>query len=99
MDPARLGRRRFDHLFTEASVAAGLRLPRFALWMACHEGGLDPEALTRDGALRFCRADLPRFLAALGVALPPREARRLLREVARFDPARPTPYEIFAALG
>jgi hypothetical protein len=99
VDPARLGRRRFDHLFTEASVAAGRRLPRFALWMACHEAGLDPEALSRDGALRFCRAELPAFLAASGLALAPREARRLLREVARFDPTRPTPYERFAALG
>jgi hypothetical protein len=99
MDPALLGRRRFDHLFTEASVAAGRRLPRFALWMACHEAGVDPEALSRDAALRFCRAQLPAFLAGRGLALAPRDARRLLREVGRFDPARPTPYERFAALG
>jgi hypothetical protein len=99
MDPARLGRRRFDHLFAEASVAAGRRLPRFALWMACHEAGLDPEALTREGALRFCRGDLAGFLACEGLRLAPREERRLLREIERFDPSRPTPYERFAALG
>jgi hypothetical protein len=94
-----MGRRRFDHLFAEASVATGRLLPRFGLWLACHEVGLDPERLTREQVLGFCRSALPGFLGGLGLALPPRAARRLEREVARFDPHRPTPYERFAALG
>jgi len=91
-----MGRRRFDHLFAEASVAAGRLLPRFELWMACHEVGLDPESLTREQAIAFCHGHLPAFLAALGLALAPRSARRLEREVSRFDPRHPTPYERFA---
>jgi hypothetical protein len=93
-----MGRRRFDHLFAEASVAAGRLLPRFALWMACHEVGIDPEVLTREQAVAFCRSHLPAFLAAQGLALDPGPARRLEREVSRFDPRHPTPYERFARL-
>jgi hypothetical protein len=91
-------RRRFDHLFVEASVAVDRLLPRFELWMAFHEAGLDPEALSRDDAVGFCRARLPDFLTTRGLALRPRAAQRLEREVARFDPRHPTPYERFAAL-
>ena len=32
------------------------------------------------------------------LAVPPRAQKRLEREVARFDPRHPTPYERFAAL-
>jgi hypothetical protein len=92
-----MGRRRFEHLYAEASVAAGRLLPRFELWMACHELGGDPEALSREDALELCRRALPPLLARLGVALPPRAAQRLERSVARFDPRHPTPYERFAA--
>jgi hypothetical protein len=91
-------RRRFDHLFAEASVAAGRLLPRLRLWLALHEAGFDPEAFTRDEAVSFCRDRLPALLAAEGLALAPRAARRLERTVARFDPRHPTPYERFAAL-
>jgi hypothetical protein len=93
-----MNRRRFDHLFAEASVAADRLLPRFDLWMAFHEAGLDPEAFSRDEAVGFCRGRLPEFLASRGLAVTPRAARRLEREVARFDPRHPTPYERFAAL-
>jgi hypothetical protein len=92
-----MGRRRFDHLFAEASVAAGRLLPRFELWMACHELGLDPEALSGEEAIELCRRVLPELLAGLGLELAPRAARRLERTVARFDPRHPTPYERFAA--
>jgi hypothetical protein len=93
-----VGRRRFDHFFAEASVAAGRRLPRLAFWLAVHDGGFDPESLSRDDALAFCRRGLPAFLAQHGLALAPRARRRLEREMRRYDPARPTPYERFAAL-
>jgi len=92
-----MGRRRFDHLYVETCVAAGRRLSRVALWYALHEAGCDPEALTREAALAFCRGGLRRTLAREGAALSPRALRRLEREVGRYDPTRPTPYEIFAA--
>jgi hypothetical protein len=91
-------RRRFDHLFAEASVAADRLLPRFELWMEFHEAGLDPEALSRAAVVDCGRARLPGFLATRGLGIAPRAARRLEREVARFDPRHPTPYERFAAL-
>jgi hypothetical protein len=92
-----VGRRRFDHLFAETCVAADRRLPRLALWLALHDDGADPEGLTREQALAFCRGSLPRFLARHGVALAPRAQRRLERELRRYDPTRPSPYERFAA--
>ena len=94
-----MGRRRFDHLFAELSVAVGQRLPRYDLWLALHESGVDPETLTRRELLGLCEGVLPAFLAARGIALSPRRGRALRRELHRYDPARPTPYERFAALG
>lgn len=89
-------RRAFDHLHAEASVGVGRVVPRYALWLRVRAAGLDPERLTRDEALAFCRRELPGFLVELGLPLPRRAARRLEREVARFDPLRPTPYERIA---
>ena len=91
-------RRRFDHLAIELSLAVDRAVPRFALWTALHEGGADPEQLSRDAALAFCDAPLDRFLAGLGLALPAPARRRLRRRVARFDPRHPAPEEIFARL-
>jgi hypothetical protein len=93
-----MGRRRFDHLWTELSVELGRLAPRYPLWLALHEAGLDPERLGAQGALRFCDGPLDAFLRAHGLVLPARRARSLRRRVARFDPALPTPYERFAAL-
>lgn len=86
-------RRVFDHLHAELSVGVGRLVPRYALWLRLREAGLDPERLSREQALGFCRRHLGAFLAELGLALAPRPARRLEREIGRFDPARPTPYE------
>jgi len=91
-------RRVFDHLHAELSVEVGRVVPRYALWLALREAGLDPEQLTREQALGFCRRHLAVLLAGLGLALAPRPARRLERELGRFDPARPTPYERAARL-
>lgn len=93
-----MGRRRFDHLIVELSVAAGRRLPRYALWLALHEAGWNPERLSRDGALAFCDGPLEPFLARRGLRLTRRAARRLRRAVARFDPRVLRPEERFAAL-
>src|SRR5690606_11961904 len=86
-------RRVFDHLHAEVSVGVGRVVPRYALWLRVREAGFDPERLSREEALAFCRRQLPAFLAGLGLALARRPARRLEREIGRFDPARPTPYE------
>lgn len=93
-----MGRRRFDHLFTELCVELGLRLPRFALWMAVAEAGAVPERLRREDVLAFYDGGLRRFLHERGLHLAPRRARSLRRRVARFDPAVPTPEERLAAL-
>ena len=60
MDPA--GRRCFDHMHAEISVALGRVLPRYALWMHLKDLGLDPDALTRDAATRFCEGHLDGLL-------------------------------------
>jgi hypothetical protein len=93
-----VGRRRFEHLVGELSLALGQPVPRFRLWQALHDAGCDPERLARDQAVGFCDAHLPGFLAGLGRSLDPAAARRLRRRVARFDARYPTPEEVFARL-
>jgi hypothetical protein len=93
-----MGRRRFDHLVTELSVAAAVRVPRFPLWLTLRELGADPEDLTRDQAVAFCGTPLTRFLREQGLVLQPRTRRRLERAVSRYDPAIPSPYERMARL-
>lgn len=93
-----LGRRRFDHLHAELSVALRIAVSRFGLWMELHECSLDPEHLTQEGAIAFCKGPLESYLRSCGLSLSRRELRRLSRKIERFDPAVPTPYERFAAL-
>jgi hypothetical protein len=93
-----VSRRRFEHLMIEISLAVGVRINRYALWLALHEQGMDPETLSREDALRFCDEPLWIFLAERGLELAAKPRRRLLREVARFDPSQPTPEELFSAL-
>jgi hypothetical protein len=88
-----MGRKRFDHLVLEISLAVGRRIPRYPLWLYLHEVGLDPEALTPDGAAAFCRGELRIFLSRRGLALGPRAERRVERAVRRFDPRMPAPEE------
>jgi hypothetical protein len=88
-----VGRRRFDHLVLELSLALGECVPRYALWLRLHEEGFDPEALDRQQTLAFCAAPLECFLDELGVELRPRRLRRLRRAIDRFDPELRTPYE------
>lgn len=92
-------RRGFDHLHAELSVQVGRLVPRYALWLRLAELGLDPERLSRAGALAFCRLHLGAFLREHGLALGAREAQRLWRAVARLDPAHPAPHERFERLG
>jgi hypothetical protein len=92
-----VSRRRFDHLVLEISLAAGVRIPRYDLWLRLHELGADPESLSADGALEFCSGPLAGFLAEFGLTLGPRTRRRLCRNIARYDPDLPTPDERLAA--
>lgn len=93
-----MSRRRFEHLVAEVSVAVGVRLNRYALWLALHELGMDPERLSRGDALGFCQGPLLNFLGERRLVLFERERRRLLRSIARFDAEQPTPEERFRAL-
>jgi hypothetical protein len=93
-----LGRRRFDNLHIELSVALGVAVPRFELWMEFHEHRIDPERLSHEETMAFCDGPLESYLHKSGLALPPRALRRLCRKVGKYDPAVPTPYERFAAL-
>lgn len=86
-------RRRFDHLFEELSVRIGRLAPRYALWLRLRERDLDPEILTRDQAVAFCREGLAEFLREHELALAPRQLDALVRAVARHDPAVRTPAE------
>ena len=79
-------------------MAVDRQLPRYELWLALAERGTDPESLSCEAALAFCHAPLRRYLHACGADLAPRQARRLRRSLARFDPARPTPAERLEAL-
>jgi hypothetical protein len=89
-----LERRRFDHFATELSVALELRVPRHALWIACAR-----QLASGDALARFCGAGLGEFLAAQGLpALACVKGSALARAVARFDPARRSPEEVFGAL-
>jgi hypothetical protein len=92
-----LARTRFDHLAAEVSVAVGVASPRYPLGLRLHELGADPESLSRDDAVDFCAGPLVHFLIDQGYWLSPRERRRLVRTVSRFDPDLPTPAERFSA--
>ena len=91
-------RRRFDHLIIELSLALDRNLPRYPLWITFKELGADPDCLSRKAAIEFCDEHMGEFLAHLGHALTPRQARRLRRAVERYDPEIPTPYERMARI-
>jgi hypothetical protein len=90
--------RRFDHLFEEISVRLGRLAPRYALWLRLREIGVEPERLTREGAIAFVDRELGSVLAERGLQLAPAAARSLRRAVATHDPAKPTPAEWAARL-
>jgi hypothetical protein len=89
-------RRRFEHLFEEISVRIGRLAPRYALWLRLRELDMDADGLSRDDVVAFCRDHLDDFLREHELALAPRQARELLRSVARHDPALRTPAEWLA---
>ena len=88
-----MNRRLFDHVFAEISVAAGVRVPRFELWMELHELGWNPEKLTVEQALAYLDGPLRSFLARRGLGTTPRARRRMRRAIERFSPKHPSPSE------
>lgn len=94
-----MNRRLFDHLSAEISVAAGVRVPRYALWLVLHDLGWIPDAITTKQALEFIDSEMPSFLDRSGLVIAPPASRRLRRRVARFNPDHPTPYERFESWG
>ncbi len=94
-----MGRRRFEHLVVELSVAVGRVIPRYALWLKLGELGWNPEGLSRMAVISFYDGHLQQFLDECGASLSARKARRLRRTLERFDPAQPTPYEHMERFG
>ena len=93
-----LGRRRFDNLHAELSVALRIAVPRYDLWLEFHEWNIDPERLTREQAMVFCDGPLASYLHRYGLLLRRRALRRLCRKVGKYDPTIATPDERFAAI-
>lgn len=93
-----MSRKLFNHLFVELSVSIGQRVPRYALWLELHDLGWNPESLRVVEALEFCDGQMEGFLADLGLKISRRARNRLRGELAKFDPTRPLPQEIFERL-
>ena len=93
-----VSRKLFNHLFVELSVSIGKRVPRYALWLELHDRGWDPEKLQVPDALAFCDGPLEGFLSERGMRISRRAHKRLRKDLAKFDPARPLPQEIFERL-
>ncbi len=88
-----MGRRRFEHLVVEISLAVEETIPRYQLWLRLHDLGWNPEDLGLAQALAFCEGPLPIFLAESGLKMNSRATRRLRKEVGHFDPDILTPYD------
>jgi len=90
------GRRYFDWIHIEISLALDRRISRYALWLAIWEDGRDPDRLSRPQARGFVESGLTSFLETQGARLSRRARRRLEGRILRFDPRFPTPEEWLA---
>ncbi len=90
-----VSRKLFNHLFVELSVSIGKRVPRYSLWLELHDLGWDPESLQVTEALAFCDGSMEGFLTERGMKISQRARTRLRKDLAKFDPTRPLPQEIF----
>jgi hypothetical protein len=93
-----VGRRVFNRLVVEISLAVGHCVSRYALWVYVRELGIDPEQMSVQDAQGFCGAPLRRFLAAQGLRLEPGDLRRLERQLCHINPYRADPYDRLARL-
>jgi len=90
-----VNRKLFNHLFVELSVSVGKRIPRYALWLELHDLGWNPESLQVTEALAFCDGPMEGFLSDRGLKISRRARNRLRKDLAKFDPTRALPQEIF----
>jgi hypothetical protein len=88
-----MGRRVFNRLVIEISLAVGHFISRYALWMYVHELDLDPEEMTAQDAAALCGVPLRRFLATQAIRLEPGELRRLESRIRKINPYRADPYD------
>ncbi len=88
-----MGRRVFNRLVIEISLAVGYYVSRYALWVYMHELEIDPEQMTAQDVRGFCGPRLRRFLAAQGIRLEPGELHKLERQIRGINPYRPDPYD------
>jgi hypothetical protein len=88
-----MGRRVFNRLVIEISLAVGHCISRYALWMYVHELDLDPEEMTAEDAAGLCGVPLRRFLASQAIRLDPVQLRRLEGRIRRINPYRADPYD------
>ena len=88
-----MGRRVFNRLVIEISLAVGHCISRYALWMYVHELELDPEQMTAQDAAELCGTPLRRFLATQGIRLEPGELHKLESQIRRINPYRADPYD------
>jgi hypothetical protein len=88
-----MGRRVFNQLVVEISLAFGHCISRYALWVYLHELDVDPEQMTARDAANLCGVRLRRFLASQGLRIEPGELLRLERRIRAINPYRPDPYD------
>jgi hypothetical protein len=88
-----MGRRVFNRLVIEISLAVGYYVSRYALWVYMHELEIDPEQMTAQDVRGFCGPHLRRFLAAQGILLEPGELRKLERQIREINPYRADPFD------
>lgn len=88
-----MGRRVFNRLVVEISLAVRHCVSRRALWVYLHELGVDPAQMSAKDAAALCGPPLRRFLAAQGIRLEPAELHKLELQLRRINPYRPDPYD------
>jgi hypothetical protein len=76
----------------------GARLHRYQLWMDLCDHDCNPEDLTRRQLLAFIDDGLSGYLAGQRATLNDKVLRKLRREMERYDPHHPTPYEFMERL-
>ena len=88
-----MGRRIFNRMVIEISLAVGHCVSRHALWVLMHERKVDPEQMGSEEVAAFCGLPLRRFLASQGLRLSPLDLQRLERQLRGINPYRPDPYD------
>ena len=88
-----MGRRIFNRMLIEISLAVGHCVSRHALWMCMHELEVEPEQMTGQEVAAFCGLPLRRFLASQGLRLDAIDLKHLEQRMRQINPYRPDPYD------